>query len=382
VGAAVTFAVAAAAGAVGGKLTGEITFASVVFGVLVLSGMLVTYWVDRETGKAEAKRSQPDGRPSGNYVNKLKASQSGAGNTQNNLIITFNRRYLDSNKNGSVRRGPAAAILLVATLLAVGIPVLTQELLAQHDGAPRLAPKTRPGSTSSSPPVLIENVTALTSPFGGQGSSVALPRRFSMTPSELTSFNKAVVTNSRKYSRWFTSNEGAPVDFAVMSITLKGNSRQSVRIANMQVVKSCSNPFTGTYIGGYTQGTGAPVKIGFDLDSADPIPQQLGLGFTPLGINFFDQEYISLRLGKQITLSIGAFTNHYACHFRIYMTVATAHGAVKEEIGNHGSPFVVTAKAAPTRKTLPYSGYRSVYLYSATDGAIGGWKPINPARYK
>lgn len=46
-GAAVTFAIAAVAGVVGGRLTGHITLALVVFSGLVVAGMLVSYWVDR-----------------------------------------------------------------------------------------------------------------------------------------------------------------------------------------------------------------------------------------------------------------------------------------------------------------------------------------------
>lgn len=51
VGAAVTFAVAAAAGVAGNKLTGKVTVAWVVFAGLVVIGILLTYWLDRHADK-------------------------------------------------------------------------------------------------------------------------------------------------------------------------------------------------------------------------------------------------------------------------------------------------------------------------------------------
>jgi hypothetical protein len=48
-GTAVTFAVAAVAGVVGGKVTGHLTPALIVFAVLVAAGMAVSYWVDRRS---------------------------------------------------------------------------------------------------------------------------------------------------------------------------------------------------------------------------------------------------------------------------------------------------------------------------------------------
>jgi hypothetical protein len=56
-GAAVTFLVAAVAGVVGGRITGRLTPALVVFAALAVTGMLITYLLDRGTsahGPAEA----------------------------------------------------------------------------------------------------------------------------------------------------------------------------------------------------------------------------------------------------------------------------------------------------------------------------------------
>jgi hypothetical protein len=48
-GTAVTFVVAAIAGVVGGKVTGDLTPALVIFAVLVVGGAAISYWVDRRS---------------------------------------------------------------------------------------------------------------------------------------------------------------------------------------------------------------------------------------------------------------------------------------------------------------------------------------------
>lgn len=48
-GTAITFAVAAIAGVVGGRVSGHVTPALIVFVVLVIAGMAVSYWVDHRS---------------------------------------------------------------------------------------------------------------------------------------------------------------------------------------------------------------------------------------------------------------------------------------------------------------------------------------------
>jgi hypothetical protein len=62
VGAAATFLLAAAAGVVGNRATGRVTPALVVFAVLVIAGMLVTYVLDRH---ARARSSADNGTEGG-----------------------------------------------------------------------------------------------------------------------------------------------------------------------------------------------------------------------------------------------------------------------------------------------------------------------------
>lgn len=305
------------------------------------------------------------------------AGQDDDGTTRHSLLATITRRYIG--------RRAAIAVLAVVAVLAVGAPVVVQRLLADPGSTSgKSAPDTTPvAASSSSPPILVESVAELKS-ISDDGS-LALPQPLRMTSAELAAFNNNVVANSSAYSAWYARHDGAAVDFGITTVTLRGNARESVRIADMKVLKNCRSPFDGTYFQGYTQGSGDTIKIGFDLDSPDPIPQQMALtgrGLTPLGVNFFDQTYVALAPGENITLAIGAFTKHYACSFRLQMIVATSYGTFSENIDNHGQPFIVTARAAPTAAHLPYSGYKSAYAYLAPNGEPIGWGQINPDTYK
>jgi len=202
-----------------------------------------------------------------------------------------------------------------------------------------------------------------------------------MTAPELATFNRKIISNSATYSAWYAEHDAAAIHAGVTSITLRGNAAERVHIVDMKVLKNCTRPLSGAYFQGYTQGSGPTAKLAFDLDSPDPIPQQVAAGFVPLGVNFFDQEYVTLNPGETMTLAIAAFTDHYACRFRLQMIVATSLGTFSENLDNNGRPFVVTAKAAPVHGGRPYSGYQSAYAYTAPAGVPVGWEKINPATY-
>lgn len=87
-GAAVTFAVAVAAGVAGNHLTGRVTPALAVFAGLVVAGMLVTYWLDR--GARASGPAEGEGGAAGNAgradLRGARGVQIGDGNRQENYF--------------------------------------------------------------------------------------------------------------------------------------------------------------------------------------------------------------------------------------------------------------------------------------------------------
>jgi hypothetical protein len=166
------------------------------------------------------------------------------------------------------------------------------------------------------------------------------------------------------------------------TITLHGNSQKKVRITDIKAIKECQKPFDGTYLVGYTQG--APedtIKLGINLDAPEPIVQEMvwtaAHGFEPVGESYFLLKTIAIAPGESLTLTIGARTDRYACTFTLRMFVATSAGTVYQDIDNHGKPFGVTAKAAPSKADLPLSGYRAAYVQNPSLG----WHEVDPGSY-
>jgi hypothetical protein len=82
-GAAVTFAVAAVAGAAGNRVTGQVTLALGVFAGLVVAGMLLTYWLDRSArssgpGDGDGGGPRPQVSDLGGVQQNIIASAPGA----------------------------------------------------------------------------------------------------------------------------------------------------------------------------------------------------------------------------------------------------------------------------------------------------------------
>ena len=86
IAAAVTFALAAVSGVVGGKLTGRLTLALVVFAALVAVGTAVTFWMERTAGSA-ANDDGPSSRLGPVDLRGAKGVQVGDFNWQENRFV-------------------------------------------------------------------------------------------------------------------------------------------------------------------------------------------------------------------------------------------------------------------------------------------------------
>jgi hypothetical protein len=89
-GAAVTFVLAAVAGAAGNQLTGHLTVALVVFVVLLAAGMAVTFVQERSAGgraAGEDRDATAAGEPGGTFdLRGARGVQVGDGNRQMNYF--------------------------------------------------------------------------------------------------------------------------------------------------------------------------------------------------------------------------------------------------------------------------------------------------------
>jgi hypothetical protein len=282
----------------------------------------------------------------------------------------------------SVGPRTATVAILVVLILTVTATVAVQHLFSHQDGASSKSsvnPSPIPAS-SSSPPVQVQNVTEFRSIANDK--SYVLRENITMSPADLAKFNAEVGASSEAFSSWHAKHGGVALDFGFTNITLRGNTDDTVRITDMKVLKDCHEPFNGTFLQGYTQGGGEEtIKVGFDLDSPEPIPQEMAVtstrGLHPLDANYFSTNTISLAPGETETITIGAFTKQHSCTFRFRLIIATPDGSFSQDIDYNGKPFEVTAKVAPVKTELPFSGYRTAYVQN---GNLQ-WEEVNPSTY-
>ncbi|WP_236790940.1 trypsin-like peptidase domain-containing protein [Amycolatopsis sp. GM8] len=270
---------------------------------------------------------------------------------------------------GGARVKPLTALLAVVAAIVIAVAVT---LVVLRPGGDVAAPSTPVRSSANAspvpadpatPPVLVENVTALRS-NAGDGSFV-LPEPLVMSPAELARFNQEVSPSTRDWWSWYGERGGAALGSGLTTITLRGNTSETVRIVDLKAVKQCGPPFDGTYFQGYSQGTGDNITIGFDLDESDPSAQEMaytsGRGLFPTGDHFFDRKTVTLAPGEVETITVGAFTSTRSCTFGLQLVVATAAGSFTQDITDAGKPFVVSAMAPPAVAGQPLSGYRQAY---------------------
>lgn len=86
-GAATTFAVAAVAAVVGGRVTGRLTPALMLFVALVVVGMALTYWLDYRANSPSAERQEESTQGSGSVdLRGAQGVQLGDDNRQENYF--------------------------------------------------------------------------------------------------------------------------------------------------------------------------------------------------------------------------------------------------------------------------------------------------------
>lgn len=265
------------------------------------------------------------------------------------------------------------ALLLIFALSVVAVVILkatTSPPPARSDRGEVLP------ADPESPPVLIEYVSPLTNE-SAPGSFV-LPDRLDMSRAELRDFGSETAPITNAFKKWHAAHGAASIDKATTNVSLRGNADETVRIADIEVIKECGEPYDGTYFAAYTQGSGDTIGIGFNLDLPTTIPQEMAntqaRGLYPLDGNYFSTSTIELGPDETLTLSLGAWTEAHACSFTFRLIVATSSGSYWQEIDNRGNPFVITARASDEMDEYPLAGYEAAYVQDDV-----GWTRIDPS---
>lgn len=181
---------------------------------------------------------------------------------------------------------------------------------------------------------------------------------------------------------------GGASEDAMIQIVLQSHATQTVTITNIEEVKRCGPPLTGTLL--YSPGAGAPpdIKLIYDLDPPFPAAQyQDSRGGLR---NFFTEKTIQLRPKEVNTLIIQSITYHAYCQFTFKMMVDDGTSHATESISDNGKPFVVTAFSDPSPTwsgieypIMKFSDFKEIYAGGVVSPHLNDtYVRVNPKTYK
>ena len=252
--------------------------------------------------------------------------------------------------------------------------------LAPKATSPSLAPKaTSPGTgTSTRLPlkVLSEDPLYLDQMVVWAFPDVYLPDRAQLN--DISSLIESSTPAARSaFTDWFFSRGAYEVGGASTQLVVQNNRSYPIRIIDMNVVKSCGPPLTGTLFFGAGGAVDSTIGLGFNLDSSDTDAETArGTGSATWTPGYFDNYTISLDPGEQQVFDIYTVTTSHACAYRLQATVLDGSKKVYQLIGDGTEPFRVTAM--PGSSGSDFSAYNAVFLGGAASSGNGAFVRVNP----
>lgn len=146
---------------------------------------------------------------------------------------------------------------------------------------------------------------------------------------------------------------GAPTHLQLIQLILHNDARQVATLSDIQVVKQCTAPFTGTELWNPAESAIDNISIGFNLDSSTSDAQFVDSSNRFYG-NYFAKKSIQFSPGESDTLSIFVLTTRQSCRFTFNLYVDDGAHRYTERVANAGRPFTASAG-------LPFSRFREIY---------------------
>lgn len=264
------------------------------------------------------------------------------------------------------------AAAVVASGVVVGIKFFTS-------GSPSGSPSQPVSVSMASGPVHVDSVAYERDGSGKSvGWSYVLPQRTQLSATDLASLNN-LGGSGQAYQSWMESKGAIVPDDASIQLALRNKTNQLITIENIEVVKQCRQPLSGTLFYAPQQGAQGDIYLTFDLDNRFPVAKDGETGASYFGGSA--AHTVQLSPGEVSTLLIDATTEQQYCTFHFNLIVDPGDGGspVSETVDDNGKPFAVTA--VPTADQEPkFTYYQQVYAADAApDGS--GFAAVNPVTY-
>jgi hypothetical protein len=175
------------------------------------------------------------------------------------------------------------------------------------------------------------------------------------------------------------SRGGYETEFIDTQLVVQNNQNVPLRVIDIGVIKSCTQPLGGMLFFGPGQASDSGVKIGFNLDStysyALEIPNNSIVSSESYPY-YFANYTVTIAPGAQQVFDLVAQSLDHACTFRYVVTVLEGEKKVYQTIGDGSNPFRVTGY----RKGR--SAYSVVYeggAYSPSSNSL--FVRVNPRKF-
>lgn len=232
-------------------------------------------------------------------------------------------------------------IVIPVALLAAGVIISDLNDWVKSPSAP--PPRT-------GPPVRV-GVSAMQMYHNG---TYVVPGKLLLTPNQLQEMTNQTDISAQAYQSWFAKRGGVQADIGLINLTLTSNYDSPVTVRELDIVKFCGKPLSGTLFQNQEGAGPFPIPaIDFNLDEGISIGQYgppPGSGYPAQGGNFFDKEAISVspKERPQI-LNVFVYTQSSYCKFYFWMHIATDKGDVTEKITYKGQQFQLTGTGSDFR---------------------------------
>jgi hypothetical protein len=257
-------------------------------------------------------------------------------------------------------------------------PVSVQSHASRGRGQPTI--DRSPSPLQSGPPLTVLSED----PIHDFGSTWVLPGKYLVTQGQINYLGSTIDHgNIAAYNQWFY-DRGAYATAVDMQLTVQNNRSHLIRILDMNVLKSCQRPLTGTLFFSPDAGADNNIRLGFNLNAPDTEAEAAaGWSTSTWKPDYFDNYTVSIQPGAQQVFNVRAIVSNESCIFRIQATILDGDNTVYQVISDGNQPFRITSTASPFNDTtLKFSDYQVVYA-----GGIASPNPkeefvrVNPKTY-
>lgn len=270
-------------------------------------------------------------------------------------------------------------VWLGATGTAVLIGVLINVLSTQ---AQRVVP---PPPSAGTGPTSPDSTTAAGAPLQVLSEdpvdsafllSVAFPGKVVLPKTQLNELKPGVVP------KYLYLRGGYPT-ISDTQLVVQNTRNYGIQVLNMNVLKSCSSPMTGTLFYEPPQGAVLNVQVGFDLDSVDTEAKvENGFNLTATSPDYFSKYTVSIEPHGKEVFDISAQTSRHSCTFRYQFLILDGQKRTIQVVGDGSAPFKVTAVVAGAGRN-PFSSYEGLYVVGnfGIPGDLDGYAMTDPKTF-